>query len=86
MNEPQQLPLLKVNLPPQAARPVEYVPPAPEEIDQYIQSVCKELTQKKGTNHCDTDFIRGLTTFMQVIVRIQIGYLNRGVEHDPKKD
>jgi len=82
MNEPQQLSLLRTN---QTSRLIEYVPPAPDQIDQYVHAVCKELTRKKGANYCDTDFIRGLTAFMQVVVRIQTGYLNRGVEHEQQK-
>lgn len=85
MNEPQQLPLLKVSRLHQSQKPVEYVPPAPGQIDQYVHAVCKKLTEKKSTNHCDTDFVRGLTTFMQVVVRIQASHLNRGVQHDQQK-
>jgi hypothetical protein len=85
MSEPQRLPLLKVHSLSQIERPVEYVPPAPGRIDQYVQAVCRELTQKNGTNYCDTDFVRGLTTFMKVVASIQTRYLNRGVSYVQSK-
>lgn len=81
MREPQQLPLIKMELPPCVGRPVEYVPPAPKQVDEYVQAVCKELTSKNGTNYCDTDFVPGLTTFMRVILSIQTKHLNRGGHH-----
>ncbi len=81
MREPQQISLITMESPPQTERPVEYVPPAPKQVDEYVQAVCKELTRKDGTNYCDTDFVRGLTTFMQVVVSIQTRYLNRGGHH-----
>jgi hypothetical protein len=81
MNEVQQLTLLKVKPLQSPKRPVEYLPPTPKTIDQYVHAVCRELTQKENRNYLDTDFVRGLTTFMNVIVRIQARYLNRGVKH-----
>lgn len=79
MNEPQQLPLLKTP-PPKSNRLVEYAPPTPEQIDRYVQAVCKSLTKKGDGNYCDTDFVRGLTVFTNVVVNIQTHYLNQGVK------
>lgn len=79
MNEPRQLPLLK-NPAPQPKKLVEYAPPTTEQIDRYVQAVCKSLTKKGGENYCDTDFVRGLTVFTKVVVNIQTHYLNQGVK------
>lgn len=81
MHESQQLPLITMKSRPQVGRPVEYVPPAPKQVDEYVQAVCKELTSKNGTNYCDTDFVRGLATFMKVVLSIQTRYLNQGGHH-----
>ncbi len=87
MHEPQQqLTLLNPGGKLQSKRSVEYVPPTTELVEKYIHKVCKQLTRKTDQNHCDTDFVRGLTTFMNVVVRIQTRYLNQGVNHVQQKD
>jgi hypothetical protein len=81
MNEPKVSDTAKLNHSPQATRPVEYVPPQLEVIDTYVQKVCKQLTRHNGEDYCDTDFVHGLTTFMKLVVSIQIRHLNRGAKH-----
>jgi len=80
MLEAQQLALLEIGKP-EPKGPVEYVPPAPAEIDQYVHAVCQQLTQKEGRTYTDTDFVHGLTNFLQVVVQIQTRHLNQGVKN-----
>ena len=51
-----------------------------EVIEQYVHSVCKKLTQGKNADYSETEFVRGLTNFMQVVVNIETKYRNKGVK------
>ncbi len=81
MREPQQLDLLPETETKQSERPVEYVPPNADLIRQYAHKVCRRLSEMEGQDYMGTDFTRGLTNFMQVVVKIQARHLSRGGKH-----
>ena len=58
-------------------RPVEYHPPAPEEIDQYALTVCRELGEKIDSNYNSPDVRRELAGFLKVIASICAKQLNK---------
>lgn len=81
MREPQQLYLLPDVENKQPKRPVEYVPPNADLVRQYSHQVCRRLSEQEGRDYTGTDFTRGLTNFMQVVVKIQARHLSQGGNH-----
>lgn len=81
MDEPEQLTMLELGPQANPPRMVEYIPPSAEAIDQYVHSVCMRLTDKKSADYCDTETVRGLTNFLQVVANILVKYRNKGVRN-----
>ena len=81
MREPQQLCLLPEAEDMQPSRPVEYVAPDTDVIRQYAHKVCRQLSELDDQDYTGTDYTRGLTTFLQVVIKAETRHLNRGVKH-----
>jgi hypothetical protein len=67
-------------------RPVEYHPPASEEIDQYALTVCRELGEKIDGNYNSPDVRRELAGFLKVVASICTKQLNKSSEGALDKD
>jgi hypothetical protein len=67
-------------------RPVEYYPPAPEEIDQYALTVCRELGEKIDSNYNSPDIRRELAGFLKVVASICSKQLNKSSDGVLDKD
>lgn len=81
MHEPQQLHLLPGPEDDQRKRCVEYVPPDIDTIREYAHKVCRRLSETEVKDSSSTDYERGLTNFMQVVVRIETRHRNQGVKN-----
>jgi len=68
------------------SRPIEYYPPAPEEIDQYALTVCRELGDKIDSNYNLPDVRRELAGFLKVVAGICAKQLNKGDDSQLDKD
>lgn len=55
-----------------------YIPPEPDELDRYAERVCQGMQQQDSKPQ--HDLIRGFSTFMKLVVRIQAKHLNKGVQ------
>jgi hypothetical protein len=86
MRETQQLRLLRETEAQQPERPVEYVPPSTDLVRQYAYKVCRRLSELEDQDYTGTEFTRGLTNFMRVVVRAQVRYLNRGLQYAQQKE
>lgn len=67
-------------------RPVEYHPPAPEEIDQYALTVCRELGDKIDSSYNSPDTRRELAGFLKVVASICAKHLNKSDQRALDKD
>jgi hypothetical protein len=65
---------------------VEYHPPAPEEIDQYAKTVCRELGAKIDGNYNSPDVRRELAGFLKVVASICTKHLNNSSNGALDKD
>jgi hypothetical protein len=55
---------------------VEYVPPAPEVIDQVARDICRELAASDPAFN-QPDVVYGLASFLSAVARIHARHLNR---------
>jgi hypothetical protein len=67
-------------------RPIEYYPPAPEEIDQYTLTVCHELGEKLDGGYNSPDVRRELAGFLKVVASICTKQLNKDGDEALDKD
>ncbi len=64
---------------PKPKPPIEYFPPATEEIDRYAFAVCHELGEKIDSTFNDPDMRRELAVFLKVVATIYAKHLNKGI-------
>jgi hypothetical protein len=84
MNEPTQLPLLEEQTIQMRSPSIRYVPPTPDELDQYADQLCCQMEQSREQLP-SIELIQGFATFIKTVVKIKTKALNKGVEYDAEK-
>ncbi len=71
---------------PAKSRPVEYLPPPPEQIEQYARLVCHELADKIDSAYDTPEMRRELTGFLKVVATICVKHLNKNEQNPLDKE
>ena len=61
-------------------------PPSQERIEHYARQVCRQLSQRMGTDFCEAEVQRGFAGFVKIVVRIRARQLGATYEEEKQSE